>query len=134
MGEEGGGHMIRTWILNHTCHFVHIVIMNLLMVTRVCPNEFTQDCRFVTSALLLHTFLNVQFVAGLKVHHYFLTKMFNKLCYRDCIAMYTTDFIHGTLTRFLSNHDANAAAQQGSVIHIEDEGQGKKVCLMNSHT
>ena len=23
-GEGGGGRMIRTWVLNHTCHFVHL--------------------------------------------------------------------------------------------------------------
>ena len=29
-GEGGGGRMIRTWILNHTCHFVHILDYELI--------------------------------------------------------------------------------------------------------
>ena len=50
--EGGGGCMLWTLILNHTCHFLHILIMKVVMISRACvPRSFEQD---------LHLFWNIR--------------------------------------------------------------------------
>ena len=60
--------MIRTEILNHTCHFAHIQIMNFLMVSRArVPTSFVQDCSFYVYNLL--PFIQAPFlsISGMEV-------------------------------------------------------------------
>ena len=47
VGKGGGEHMIGTWILNHTCHFVHIHLdSECIIINRACvPMSFVQDWR-----------------------------------------------------------------------------------------
>ena len=57
-GREGRMHMMFwTWILNHTCHFVHIHLDygRIVMISRACvPTNFVQDCRILPTMKVLN--------------------------------------------------------------------------------
>ena len=69
--------MLRTWTLNHTCHFVH---MNVVMIiTAFVTTNIVQDCSFRMSVLTLHAYFTA---------HYYTAGLFH-----TCLSIYVMSIL-----------------------------------------